>query len=165
MSDKIFLFVGLILGLLTYFAIRWMHNQRTKPALPPETKQDLDMTPADVSVEGIIFQNIPESLSETLQKLEKRESVGYDRISQMQSLSDLSKDNLEILLALSWMQAAIVESGVFIDDLESDYQIGRAFFETYEKEVGEDTSASYLPVSDKLDRLHRKLDSWKANPL
>jgi cation transport regulator ChaC len=164
MRDKIFLFVGLILVLLVYFAIRGMRNQRAEPATPGK-QQDLDMTTTDVTVEGIIFQNIPASLSETLQKLEKRESVGYDRISQMQSLSDLSKDNLEILLALSWMQAAIVESGVFIDDLESDYQTGRAFFETYEKEVGEDTSASYLPVSDKLDRLHRKLDSWKANPL
>ncbi len=149
--------IGLIL--LCLFFVACSKNGSTEKA------ELADTTPQSVTVEGMVFENLPGDLANALKSSETGKIPYYGDIEKLHAYNTQGKDNPDILLALALLQANVVESGIYIDDLREHLEIGRKFSEDYFNMLMPDIpKEKFLLVADKLENLEIRLQEFEANP-
>ena len=124
----------------------------------------VDITPQSVTIEGVVFENLPRDLADALKSSERGKIPFYGDIEKLHTYQTLGKDNPDILLALALLQANVVESGIYIDDLREHLDIGRKFSEEYFDILTPNIpKEKFLLVADKIDILERRVQDFEAN--
>lgn len=127
--------------------------------------QNPSSTLETVTIDRVTFSNLPSDLAAALQQSSKGNVPKYSKIETLQNLSSEGTENPDILLALALLQANVVDSGVYIDDLRKDLDLGRAYSEKYFDLLTPDIPKKFLIVADKIDELERRVQWVEDNPL
>ena len=153
--------IGAILIIFLGFILPYLLKQ-TKIQKPAKLE---DAVLVDTIVEGISFKALPKELATAMADVAEGKVIGFEALESLQSLSSRADESSEILLALTWLQVEVVRSGVYIDDLRKDLEIGSSFYNRYIDEYGPNYSSSLLPVAEKLDAVEARVQRFEENPL
>jgi len=131
---------------------------------PSKEKVRASDYPVSIVIDGAEFNDIPSSLATALSDSDKGSIPPYSDIVELRTLSTKGTENPDILLALALLQAQIVESGIYIDDLRKDLDLGRKFSEDYFDLLTPDIPEKFLIVADKVDILERRVQWFEETP-
>lgn len=142
-----------------------------KNSMPPSKKRKVNisknMALVDTVVQGLSFKAIPQELATVMQNVANDDIPRHNIIKQMQDLSASASESPDILLALTWLQIQIVESGIYIDSLREDFDTGMAYYLRYDSQIEGDNYNAHtlLTIDEKLNKLSGRIKWMVDNPL
>jgi len=109
------------------------------------------------SIEDLDLNLLPEALAKVISAIDNGVVPDYEIIKNMRDFSAQSEGRPEILLGLSYLHIGVVESGVYIDDLEEDLNYAKKFYDDYISLESTISTALTTLLDKKISRLDDKL--------
>ncbi len=114
--------------------------------------------PTQIELEGVVLKDLDPFLTRRL-KTVKTGAPAYKYLDDFKRSSQKFPKNPDILLAYIWLQAEVVESGVFIDSLREDYNQADADLRRWQQTFGH-AMRDIEPIEMKLAVLDKRLGNF-----
>jgi len=115
-----------------------------------------------VEVERMSFVAIPQDLADIMLRANEGHIDGYKNIMKVRRHENRASDYPEILLALSWLMTKIVESGVYIDNLQEDLNAAKILLSNYTANLGDHEDDRTFLINQKITKLQSRIEKYRG---